>query len=136
MVKRKPVNAEAESAPPAEPAVAKAKRVRKAVAKQVASPVDSVISKESAGEPSLPTHPEVTAKKRAKTVRPDDSPVTEHKKEKGKKKEKKKDKKKKEAVLIRFEKDQLRQIDSRADSLGLTRAAWVRMTVARELAGG
>ena len=55
---------------------------------------------------------------------------------KGQKDKKKKDKKKKnkEAVMIRFEKDQLGLIDARADALGLSRAAWVRMVVAQVLA--
>ena len=50
-----------------------------------------------------------------------------------KKKDKKKDKKK-EAVLIRFENGQLEEIDSRAEALGLSRAAFVRMAVAQTLA--
>ena len=50
-----------------------------------------------------------------------------------KKKDKKKDKKK-EAVLIRFENSQLEKIDGRAEALGLSRAAFVRMAVAQTLA--
>lgn len=52
------------------------------------------------------------------------------------KSKKKKDKKKKnkEAVMIRFEREQLGLIDARADALGLSRAAWVRMIVAQALA--
>jgi predicted DNA binding CopG/RHH family protein len=55
-------------------------------------------------------------------------------KEKEKDKGKKKKDKKKEAVLIRFEDAQLTEIDANADALGLSRAAWVRMVVARALA--
>ncbi|WP_146002733.1 hypothetical protein [Telmatospirillum siberiense] len=57
-------------------------------------------------------------------------------KEKGKEKDKAKKKKhkKKEAVIIRFEDAQLAGIDTSADALGLSRAAWVRMVVARALA--
>ncbi|MBF0095128.1 MAG: hypothetical protein HQL34_11365 [Alphaproteobacteria bacterium] len=58
------------------------------------------------------------------------------KKDKGKDKDKdkKKEKKGKEAVLVRFEREQLARIDARAASLGLNRAAWLRMTVAQVLA--
>ena len=55
-------------------------------------------------------------------------------KEKDKDKRKKKDKKNKEAVIIRFEDGQLTLIDARAETLGLARAAWVRMVVAQALA--
>lgn len=47
----------------------------------------------------------------------------------------KKAKKNKEAVMLRFEEEQLSAIDARADALGLSRAAWVRMVVAKVLAG-
>ncbi len=65
----------------------------------------------------------------------------EHAKAKGKKKDKGKDKdkrkkkgkKNKEAAIIRFEDEQLAQIDERAAALGLSRAAWVRMVVAQAL---
>lgn len=50
------------------------------------------------------------------------------------KKDKKKPKKNKEAVTIRFDDEQLPQIDSRAAVIGLSRAAWVRMVVAQALA--
>ena len=53
-------------------------------------------------------------------------------KAKGKDKKKKKNKNK-EAVIIRFENDQLKQIDSASEALGLSRAAWVRMIVAKAL---
>lgn len=54
-------------------------------------------------------------------------------KDKKKKKDKEKDNKKKEAVIIRFEDRQLKQIDAESDALGLSRAAWVRMIVAKAL---
>jgi predicted DNA binding CopG/RHH family protein len=41
----------------------------------------------------------------------------------------------KEAVLIRFEDEQLVQMDQRAASLGLSRAAWLRMVVSKALRG-
>ena len=66
-----------------------------------------------------------------------DEPATKAKK-KGKDKgkaTKKKDKKNKEAVIIRFDDDHLRQIDASAEALGLSRAAWVRMVVAKALIG-
>jgi hypothetical protein len=66
-------------------------------------------------------------------------------KKKGKDKEKHKDKSKdkikvktskdKEAVLIRFEDEQLTMMDARATELGLSRAAWLRMVVAKALMG-
>lgn len=55
------------------------------------------------------------------------------KEKKQKKKAKKKDKKSKEAVIIRFDDAQLPQIDASAEALGLSRAAWVRMVVAKAL---
>jgi len=64
-------------------------------------------------------------------------PVKGGKKAKAKEKEKsKKDHKKrkdKEAVLIRFEDEQLTMMDARAAALGLSRAAWLRMIVAKAL---
>jgi predicted DNA binding CopG/RHH family protein len=68
------------------------------------------------------------------------------KKSKGKEKEKSKGKHKaektektkrkdKEAVLIRFEDDQLAEMDQRAAALGLSRAAWLRMVVSKALRG-
>jgi predicted DNA binding CopG/RHH family protein len=61
--------------------------------------------------------------------------TTEIKEKKSKDKGKKKNKdKKKEAVIIRFEDAQLAEIDSNADALGLSRAAWVRMVVSQALA--
>ncbi len=78
-----------------------------------------------------------TAKPKPKKVAAKPKAVADEKKSKDKKKDKKKDKekkkKKKEAVVIRFERDQLARIDERAEALGLTRGAWVRMTVAQRL---
>lgn len=41
----------------------------------------------------------------------------------------------KEPVIVRFDPDQLAEIDQRAAGLGLSRSAWVRMTVAQVLKG-
>jgi predicted DNA binding CopG/RHH family protein len=70
-----------------------------------------------------------------------DSAKASKKKEKHKEKEKGKKgkakehgkKKDKEAVLIRFEDEQLTLMDAAASALGLSRAAWVRMVVAKAL---
>jgi predicted DNA binding CopG/RHH family protein len=59
-------------------------------------------------------------------------------KDKGKHKADKPEKAKrkdKEAVLIRFEDDQLTEMDQRAAALGLSRAAWLRMVVSKALRG-
>ena len=56
-------------------------------------------------------------------------------KEKPKGKEKHKKRKDKEAVLIRFEDEQLTLMDERASALGLSRAAWLRMLVSKALRG-
>ena len=56
-------------------------------------------------------------------------------KEKSKGKEKHKKRKDKEAVLIRFEDEQLTLMDERAAALGLSRAAWLRMLVSKALRG-
>lgn len=79
----------------------------------------------SVPEPASPVAGEAEAK-----------PEKKAKKEKGKDKDKKKKKKKKEAVLMRFEDHHLNLIDARAESLGLSRAAWVRMVVAQALSAG
>ncbi len=80
--------------------------------------------------PALPEKPSKPLKTKAKSHDKDKS----HEKEKGKAKKKKA--KKKEAVIIRFEDNQLAGIDAAAQALGLSRAAWVRMTVARALSAG
>lgn len=69
----------------------------------------------------------------APTAEPD-KPAKAAKVKSKEKKKKDKKKKNKEAVMIRFEKDQLGLIDTKADALGLSRAAWVRMVVAQALA--
>lgn len=75
-------------------------------------------------------------------VEAESAPLPEIKlgKKKDRKKDKKKDKKakkaKKEAVLIRFDDSQLAAVDVQAETLGLSRAAWVRMVVAKALAAG
>jgi hypothetical protein len=56
-------------------------------------------------------------------------------KDKSKGKEKHKKRKDKEAVLIRFEDEQLTLMDERAAALGLSRAAWLRMVVSKALRG-
>jgi predicted DNA binding CopG/RHH family protein len=59
-------------------------------------------------------------------------------KSKGKHKAEKTEKAKrkdKEAVLIRFEDEQLAEMDLRAAALGLSRAAWLRMVVSKALRG-
>ena len=67
------------------------------------------------------------------TIKIDSSEEHHKNKKKNKGKDKKKDKKNKEAVIIRFEMTQLKEIDQQAEGLGLSRAAWVRMVVARAL---
>ena len=82
-----------------------------------------------------------------KLVKPETSAVTDaepskddkaadKKARKDKKKAKKKEKKNKEAVIIRFDNTQIPEVDARAEALGLSRAAWVRMVVAQALAKG
>jgi predicted DNA binding CopG/RHH family protein len=76
-------------------------------------------------------------KSAAKKVEADavtETKTPETKEKKSKEKGKKKKNKKKEAVIIRFENDQLAGIDAKADALGLSRAAWVRMVVSQALA--
>lgn len=83
---------------------------------------------------SAEAQPSVEAPTEPPTVAAPAAPV-ETKKEKKKDKKGKKKKKNKEAVLLRFEGDQLALIDQHAEALGLSRAAWVRMIVAQALAG-
>lgn len=66
----------------------------------------------------------------------DREPVSKPSKKDKKRKDKKKKNKKKEAVLIRFEDGQLERIDAIAETLGLSRAAWVRMVVSKALTRG
>ncbi len=99
----------------AKPAPAKAVKVKKEPAAAKTAPVEAAAVPELASEQD-------SAKKVAKKDRKD------------KKKGKKKAKKNKEAVIIRFDDAQLPLIDSEAEALGLSRAAWVRMVVAKALA--
>ncbi|HLN22466.1 MAG TPA: hypothetical protein VK558_00630 [Patescibacteria group bacterium] len=98
------------------------------VAPVEANPVETAVEEPAPAEvtPEAETaaEPAPKAKKKAK----------DKEKDKDKDKRKKKDKKNKEAVIIRFEDGQLTQIDARAETLGLARAAWVRMVVAQALA--
>lgn len=115
----KPVKA---SKPPAAPKAAKAAKPMKAV-KPTAAP--------KAAKPVAVENPAT------EVVVADPSPKKQDKKDKkDKKKAKRKDKKNKEAVIIRFDDAQLPLIDGRAEALGLSRAAWVRMVVAQALAKG
>lgn len=107
-----------------------AKAVAPAAETAAAAPVPAV---ESAPAPQLP--PESPVPEISVAAIPVTEPVEAEKggHKKKKKKEKKEKKAKKEAVLIRFEDAQLAKIDAQAESLGLSRAAWVRMVVAKAL---
>jgi hypothetical protein len=129
---RKPAAAKATADAPAAPA----KRRAKPAAKQAAAPEPATDATahtiiEGAGQVKaaavIEPVPTATLQEKAKKKNKGKD------KTKDKDKHKKKAKKNKEAVLIRFENDQLSQIDGRADSLGLSRAAWVRMVVAQAL---
>lgn len=109
-------------------------RARKASATQKAPAVDEARpeTKAQKSKAATATPASEKAKKRtsaAKTVK-DEKPRKKKDKES---KEKKKHKKNKEAVIIRFDGDHIRLIDERAEAIGLTRAAWVRMAVAQAL---
>lgn len=112
----KPVKAEKPAKAPAAPKAAKAEKPVKAPAAP------------KAPKPAKPTAEAVVVEKAAEKQ--------DKKDKKDKKKAKKKDKKNKEAVIIRFDDAQLPLIDGRAETLGLSRAAWVRMVVAQALAKG
>jgi len=87
---------------------------------------------EDAHHTAPPPAPAAEPEEEAKAKKTKDKGKT---KEKSKGKEKHKKRKDKEAVLIRFEDDQLGLMDERAAALGLSRAAWVRMVVAKALRG-
>lgn len=118
----------ASATPPKKSAAPKAVKMAKAAAPAKAEkdmkPKKAAVKK-AAEEKTVPTATETPA-----------PVVTKEKKtkEKTKDKGKKKKGKKKEAVIIRFEDAQLVEIDTSADALGLSRAAWVRMVVAKALA--
>lgn len=114
----------------------------------IASAYIEATEKRAKGERALATEPATKAAAKTKTkAKPataprkvaEDATLTPVKEKKEKEKNKDKDKskkkknKKKEAVIIRFEDAQLAGIDASADALGLSRAAWVRMVVARAL---
>lgn len=84
--------------------------------------------------PSAPVPPPAEAE--TETPMADREPVSKPSKKDKKRKDKKKKNKKKEAVLIRFEDGQLERIDAAAETLGLSRAAWVRMVVSKALSRG
>ena len=73
-----------------------------------------------------------TAAEEAKPAKKAKEKAKKAKKHKDEKDEKRKDK---EAVLIRFEDEQLTLMDERAAELGLSRAAWLRMVVSKALRG-
>jgi len=87
---------------------------------------------DDAHHPAPLPEPAVAAEPEGKTKKGKDKTKT---KDKSKGKEKHKKRKDKEAVLIRFEDDQLGLVDERAAALGLSRAAWVRMVVSKALRG-
>mgnify|MGYP001806359816 CR=1 FL=1 len=109
----KPTAAEA-SLQAAEPVPAKADPMPEATAEPVLTPDPTPAVN------TVPAEKEKTKKK-------------DKEKDKNRDKRKKKEKKNKEAVIIRFDDSQLPLIDGRAEALGLSRAAWVRMVVARAL---
>lgn len=106
------------------PAAASAPAPRKTVRKKVAAP-EAVAAEPVAAPESIPADPVPAAADKPKGKKKDKEKDKKHKKAK---------KAKKEAVIIRFDDEQLPLIDARADALGLSRAAWVRMVVARALA--
>lgn len=80
----------------------------------------------------------VPVEEEAKTGKKSKAKTKDKEKTKGKHKAEKPEKtarKDKEAVLIRFEDDQLTEMDKRAAALGLSRAAWLRMVVSKALRG-
>lgn len=112
----------AETSPALEqPPAAPAKKPAKAKKALDPAPVQATEAEAAPGPAAEPEPKEKKAKDKDKD------------KSKNKDKGKKKKDKKKEAVIIRFEDAQLEQIDTSADALGLSRAAWVRMVVARAL---
>ena len=88
-------------------------------------PVVAAAAPEPAPEPEAADKPAKKGKDKGKAKE----------KDKSKGKEKHKKRKDKEAVLIRFEDEQLTLMDERASALGLSRAAWLRMLVSKALRG-
>lgn len=128
----KPKPAETTPKPPAKPKASASRRAGpKPAEPQAPEPQAPEIQ---APEIQAAVTPEPQAESGEKTAK-----KSKKEKEKEKEKEKKKDrkekkKKKKEAVIIRFDDQQLPQVDAQAEALGLSRAAWVRMVVAKALA--
>lgn len=96
--------------------------------------VEPVNETGGATDPAVPAGKDLTVKLGKATARKAAPSKKIDIKKRHKDKKKKKEKKKKEAILVRFDPDQLAAIDERAESLGLNRAAWLRMTVAQALA--
>jgi len=93
--------------------------------------VAPAVNEEPAPAPApVPVEPAEDKKSKSKGKHKD-KPKGKHKADKPEK-AKRKDK---EAVLIRFEDDQLTEMDKRAAALGLSRAAWLRMVVSKALRG-
>jgi hypothetical protein len=122
---------------------------KKAKAAPIEAPAPKTSPKAKAPKPVKPTEPSAlppvvdAVPAEAVSAIPEPQPAKGDKKDgkpkkdkKEKKKAKKKEKRKKEAVIIRFEDAHLPQIDAKAEALGLSRAAWVRMVVAQALAKG
>lgn len=101
---------------------------KRAKAVKAPEPVEAALVEAPAAEP-----PPVTPVLAAEAAVESPKVSKGDKKKKRDKKEKKEKKAKKEAVLIRFEDAQLLRIDTQAEALGLSRAAWVRMIVAQAL---
>lgn len=96
-----------------------------------AAPRRRRVAKPKSEAPALPPEPVPVAAEASPPIAVDEE---KKKDKKGKKRKKdKKAKKNKEAVVLRFEGDQLALVDQRAEALGLSRAAWVRMVVAQAL---
>ncbi len=131
---------------------APAVKVEKAKTVSAEAPAPKVAPREKAKAPkpakvtepaSIPPAADAVSAETGGSLTAEQPPIRDGKKDgkpkkdkKDKKKAKKKEKRKKEAVIIRFEDAHLPQIDAKAEALGLSRAAWVRMVVAQALAKG
>lgn len=112
---------------------AAAKRTKTTKVANTPAPEAAPVEPEVVAAPAAEVVAAPAATVEAPAVEPDLKSEKSGKKKKKDKKEKKAKKAKKEAVLIRFEDAQLAAIDSQAEALGLSRAAWVRMVVAKAL---
>ena len=108
----------------AHPAAPKGRKTAKTATKP---PVEAT---QAAAVPAIETADAAAPVKKAKDKEKIKDKAKDRAKDKGKEKKHKKDK---EAVLIRFDDDQLVLMDERAATLGLSRAAWLRMVVAKAL---